>query len=237
MRFVSILGDSVSTYDGYNPQGYYVFYDAEMQQKNGLNSVYDTWWAKVNQALHAWLCVNNSYSGSRVTGKTFPSGSSDERILNLRTVEYLPDIIMVYLGFNDFGYDVPVSQKVVEKINSSAQIHRNQEANVDLFEDGYDRMTKKLRTCYPSAVIICGTLMRTKIKDHNWDFPDYSYGGSFESYNDVIRSMARKNGCYLADISLSEERYETLDGSHPTAQGHITFAQAWISCLYNLGLI
>ena len=49
--------------------------------------------------------------------------------------------------------------------------------------------------------------------------------------------MARKNGCYLADISLSEERYETLDGSHPTVQGHITFAQAWISCLYNLGLI
>ena len=237
MRFVSILGDSVSTYEGYNPQGYSVFYDAEMQQKNGLNSVYDTWWAKVNQALHAYLCVNNSYSGSRVTGKTFPSGSSDERILNLRTVEYQPDIILVYLGFNDFGYNVPVSLKVVENLYSLAGLDIDQENFDDFFEDAYDRMTKKLRSCYPSAAIVCGTLMRTKIKDQDWNFPNYSLGGSFESYNDVIKTMSRKNGCYLADLSLSDERYETLDSSHPTAQGHITFAQAWIRCLKNLGLL
>ena len=237
MRFVSILGDSVSTYEGYNPPGYSVFYNTGMQQTNGLTSVYDTWWAKVNQALHAWLCVNNSYSGSRVTGETFPSGSSDERIMNLRTVENKPDIILVYLGFNDFGYGVPVSLKVVEKVYSSVHLDMNWDENDDFFEDGYDCLTKKLRFYYPSAAIVCGTLMRTKIKDQNWDFPKYSIGGPFESYNDVIRTMTRKNGCYLADISLSDERYETLDGSHPTAQGHITFAQAWISCLNNLGLI
>ena len=237
MKFVSIYGDSVSTYDGYNPHGYAVFYDAEMQVKNGLNSVYDTWWAKVNQALYALLCVNNSYSGSRVTGRSFPSGSSDERIRNLRIVEYQPDMILVYLGYNDFGYGVPVSQKVVENLYPSARLDTNQKTNIDYFEDGYDRMTKKLLSCYPSAEIICGTLMRTKIKDRNWDFPNYSTGGSFESYNDAIRTMGRRNGCYLADISLSDERYEALDGSHPTAQGHITLAQTWISCLYNLSLI
>ena len=76
MRMVSIVGDSVSTFEGYNPQGYAVFYDREMQVRNELNSVYDTWWAKVNQALHAFLCVNNSYSGSKVSGKVFPAGES-----------------------------------------------------------------------------------------------------------------------------------------------------------------
>ncbi len=55
--FVSILGDSISTYSGYNPKGYTVFYDAEMQKRNGLYSAYDTWWAKVNQELRAYLCV------------------------------------------------------------------------------------------------------------------------------------------------------------------------------------
>lgn len=81
--FVSILGDSISTYNGFNPHGYAVFYDEEMQKRNGLNSVYDTWWAKVNQELRAYLCVNNSYSGSRVSGMDFPAGCCLERIMHL----------------------------------------------------------------------------------------------------------------------------------------------------------
>ena len=60
MKLVSVFGDSISTFNGFNPNGYAVYYDREQQIANGLNSVYDTWWAKVNQALHAFLCVNNS---------------------------------------------------------------------------------------------------------------------------------------------------------------------------------
>ena len=85
---VSFLGDSISTYSGFNPKGYAVFYDEEMQRCNGLNSVYDTWWAKVNLALHAYLCVNNSYSGSRVSGVEFPAGCCSERIMHLHTPKY-----------------------------------------------------------------------------------------------------------------------------------------------------
>ena len=70
------------------------FYDIEMQRKYGLNIVYDTWWAKVNQALHAYLCVNNSYSGSKVTGKDFPSAVSEERVANLHNGEHYPDVIL-----------------------------------------------------------------------------------------------------------------------------------------------
>jgi len=36
---------------------------------------------------------------------------------------------------------------------------------------------------------------------------------------------------------LSEERYETLDGSHPTAKGHSEIAHAWINALNNLGIL
>ena len=110
VKYVSIVGDSISTYEGYNPKGYSVFYDEYMQKQNGLKSVYDTWWAKVNQALHAYLCVNNSYSGSKVSGKSFPSGWSDERLLNLNTEKYSPDIILVYLGTNDYGYGVKIEK-------------------------------------------------------------------------------------------------------------------------------
>ncbi len=65
MRFVSIVGDSISTYEGFIPDGYELFYNREKQLINGLSDVYDTWWAKVNQFLHAYICVNNSYSGTQ----------------------------------------------------------------------------------------------------------------------------------------------------------------------------
>ena len=69
VKFVSILGDSISTYSGYNPIGYKVFYDEYNSLRNDMTSVYDTWWAKVNQFINAYICVNNSYSGSKVAGE------------------------------------------------------------------------------------------------------------------------------------------------------------------------
>lgn len=229
MRMVSIVGDSVSTFEGYNPQGYAVFYDREMQARNELNSVYDTWWAKVNQALHAFLCVNNSYSGSKVSGKVFPAGESKERLSNLRTTEYVPDIILVYLGFNDFGNGIEVRRprRLFHKDHKSCY-----------FDVAYDNMIRTIRSYYPNAVVVCGTLMRTKMKGNDrWLFPEKFAGVTLEAYNDAIRKTARKNRCILADIALTGERYETLDGSHPTANGHATLANAWIRCLEEAGMI
>ena len=221
MRLVSIIGDSISTYEGYNPSGYAVFYDQEMCVRNGLKSVYDTWWAKVNQFLHAYLCVNNSYSGSKVSGKIFPSAESIERLSNLRTNQYIPNIILVYAGFNDFGYMI--------KTYKTRKWFRKDKA--ESFEEAYDHMLKTVRSMYPEAVIICATLMRTRMRNNDsWVFPEYYRGVVFEEYNDVIRKISQKNHCLLADLSKSGERYETLDGTHPTANGHATIANAWIRC-------
>ena len=226
MRLVSIYGDSISTFEGYNPDGYEVYYDERMQELNQLNSVYDTWWAKVNQALHAFLCVNNSYSGSTVSGKTFPAGECEDRIINLRTAEYTPDYILIYLGFNDFGRGI--------RIRPSAETHdASQEA--PCFEDAYDSMIRSIKSYYPDATVVCGTLMRTKARGKpDWIFPEKFAGVAFDEYNNVIRMAARKHECYLADLASSGESYETLDGSHPTAQGHLTIARAWIKCLGSL---
>ena len=209
MKYVSIVGDSISTYEGYNPYGFAVYYDYCMSEMNGLKSVYDTWWAKVNQNMHAFLCVNNSYSGSCVSGKYFPAGESIERILNLRTEKYEPDYILVYIGFNDFA-----------------------NGRFDTFEDAYNNMLSAIKSNYPNAVVVCGTLMRTVVKGNpDWCFPERFDGVLFEDYNDAIRRACQKNSCYLADLSESDVRYETLDGVHPTAQGHDTIAGEWIRCL------
>ncbi len=218
MKLVSILGDSISTFEGFNPPGYAVYYDKELQALNGLESVYDTWWAKVNRALQAHLCVNNSYSGSCVSGDRFPAGCSDERIDHLSPSGYDPDIILIYLGFNDFGYGVRLENRT----------HRDPLC----FSDAYDLMLKKIKQKYPSSVIVCGTLMRTAVRDRDrWTFPEYYFDIPFGSYNEVIRKVCGENSCYLADIGTPDARYETLDGAHPTARGHQAIAEAWIRSL------
>ena len=194
MKLVSILGDSVSTFQGTNPRGYSVFYDTSMQRVNGLNSVSDTWWDRVITSMNARLCVNNSYSGS----------------------------ILIYAGFNDFAGGA----ELISSLDTYG------------FEDSYDQMLRTIRQNYPSARTVCATLMRTRVRgDHNWQFPEYWAGIGLEDYNNVIRWTAQENRCDLADLARSSVRYETLDGAHPTAQGHREIAVNWIKCMADLRIL
>lgn len=232
MRRISILGDSISTFAGYNPPGYLVYYDKWQQINNGLVTVMDTWWAQVIRALDGELCVNNSYSGSCVTGVSFPSATSPDRINALATQEHSPDLILIYIGYNDFGRNVMLT----DYDSGLADMK---------FSPAYFDMMRMIHERFPEAKTVCGTLMRTKIMGRaNWVFPERErikeisdrYGG-FEDFNDVIRSCARMQGGYLADIGALGSSCETLDGAHPTVNGHRTLADAWIRCLSETDLI
>lgn len=221
MRFVSIIGDSISTYTGFNPQGYSVFYDDYNSFRNGMSSVYDTWWAKVNQFLHACICVNNSYSGSKVTGENFPSANCDERTSLLHTDLYRPDLILIYIGFNDFGNGIKITS--------------NQSDGASSFFEAYYNMLRKIKKHYPESRIICGTLMEGFIRgNYNWVFPHKCAGISIYEYNAAIKIAVKLSGVELADLASLNMHYETLDGTHPTKMGHDTIAQAWIHYLKQL---
>ncbi|MBO4288982.1 MAG: SGNH/GDSL hydrolase family protein [Lachnospiraceae bacterium] len=230
-RQISILGDSISTFEGFDPPGYAVYYDEEMQEINGLRTVEDTWWMQVIHALDGRLCVNDSFSGSRVSGTSFPSALCEERLGNLRTQTADPDVILIYMGVNDYGYGVKISWEHMG-------LHFSQEnKNYDHFEDAYDEMLRRLRELYPQARIVCGTLMCTAVKFRpGWGFPESIWGTELDDYNDTIRKAAARNGCLLADLAETGLRYETLDGSHPTLAGHEAIAGAWIRCLEELQL-
>ena len=62
----SILGDSISTLEGYNPPGYNVFYKGDKCEQAKIFEMSDTWWGKVIDYFGGVLLVNNSWSGSRV---------------------------------------------------------------------------------------------------------------------------------------------------------------------------
>lgn len=224
MRYISILGASVSTYQNFNPDGYAVFYDYEKQMETGVYSVMDTWWARVIQFLNAessWapvrLLVNNAYSGSKVSGNGFPSASSDKRVEALGLDNTDPDIILVYIGFNDFGNGVDILT----------------------FITAYRSMLDKIKTRFPNAATICGTLVRTSMKgNESWMFPECFAGVDFNYYNDAIRQVCKEsaNNVYLADVDAAayDVRIQTLDGSHPTYEGHKQLAERWIQCIRNI---
>ena len=231
-RRISILGDSISTYEGFNPPGYSVYYDEEIRYLNGLENVEDTWWMRVIHGLDGMLCINDSYSGSLVSGTVFPSAVCEERLTSLCGPAAGPDIILIYMGVNDFGYGVRVSR------GRAVLLFSQDRKDFSFFEDAYDGMLKRLRELYPQARIVCGTLMGTAVKySFGWGFSQSIGQTELSEYNDAIRKAAQRNGCLLADLAESGLRYETLDGLHPTVTGHETIAEAWIGCLESLHLI
>ena len=134
--------------------------------------------------------------------------------------------ILVYIGFNDFGNGVAVSSG------------KKTEHDLRFFEDAYETMLRQIKENCPTSVIVCGTLMRTIIKNRNdWVFPEVYLGIPFEGYNEAIRRVCKRNGCYLADLNSKGARYETLDGTHPTAVGHVVIANEWIKELARLELL
>lgn len=188
MRFVSIIGDSISTYKGFNPAGYDVYYDDYYAQRNGMTSVYDTWWAKVNQFLRAYICVNNSFSGSKVSGDQFPSANCNERTSLLHTNRSSPDLILIYIGFNDFGNGIKITANTSEDSPS--------------FFESYYNMLKKIQRNYPNSRILCGTLMEGFLKDHdNWTFPHKWAGISIYEYNSAIKIAAKTAGAEWIDLA------------------------------------
>ena len=98
----SIMGDSISTYAGCNPEGYDVFYEGERRAATGVCSASDTWWARMVDLLGGRLLSNASFSGSMVEGAGFPAGDSQERVEALGNGDLAPDAIVVFMGINDY---------------------------------------------------------------------------------------------------------------------------------------
>ncbi len=218
----SILGDSISTLAGYNPSGYSVFFAGEVCARANVFNARDTWWGQVISRLGGELLVNNSWSGSRVAklrGQTtlFPSGCSDERTGGLHRGGTMPDVIIVYLGTNDWAQGIEA-----KCLDCADWQHR---AWSTVFDSAYERMLMKLRRNYPAAEIFCCTLCPTLISaNHSFTFPE-SYGGvHIERYCETIRHIAEINGCRVIDLYKYRTPYDSIDGSHPNSAGMNTLA-------------
>lgn len=225
-KYFSILGDSLSTFEGISQPTNAVFYDKQRKEESRVTTVSKTWWGQVIDRLGAKLLVNNSISGSMVIRHekcVYPSyGCSDERTSALSKEGVMPDVIMVYLGTNDWGsYTRP-----------RATVKQIEEQDLENFEVAYDVMLQKLRKNYPNSEIWCMTLATsTWSRAEDFRFVYYNNGWHISEYSDTIRKCAIKHGCKVIELFKNAPPYDTFEGIHPCVEGMNTLAEQVLKSL------
>ena len=196
---LSILGDSISTYEGvsddgcansaliYNPYHYY----------SGKMPLEKTYWMRVMQELGLTLCVNNSWSGGNLSGRDDESAGINRARHLSRDDGETPDIIIVFIGTNDLGRVSLISPET--------------------FAEDYHRTLEIINEEYPDAYVCCVNLADKGIPSLN---------SRRDVFNGIIENAAASMGerFFIADqhgSSISGEDYYwyTLDGIHPNEVG------------------
>lgn len=226
-KYFSILGDSVSTLEGYSVPREAAYYDTEKKLASGVLIPADTWWGKVIARLGGRLLVNNAFAGSTVCRHPLfeiPSyACSDERTSALGRDGLLPDVILVYMGTNDWGRGTPILP--------DGQMPQSADGTAP-FAVAYRTMLQKLKKNYPNAEIWCLTPARSFCAEReDFHFP-YAVGGRhITAYCDAIRDCARAQGCRVIDLYRLAPPFDTVDGFHPKASGMQVIADAVMTAL------
>ena len=219
----SILADSISTFSGYNHPDCEIFYDAIRKRESGVLSYSDTWWGRALDRLGAELLINNSFSGSTVTRdkrheiESYASG--DTRIKSLANGALTPDVIMVFMGMNDWLGGAPLYPE-------------DAEGDIHCFSLDYKAMIEKLKREYPSAEIWCLALPARREGEYPDEGRFLRYERHINEFCEVIREVAHEYSVKLIDIYDPERPFETFDGYHPSYRGMATIADAVLGEIY-----
>ena len=189
--YISFIGDSISTYLGYIPDGYACFYP---YIHNDVVNVEDTWWHKVITGLNAKLCMNNSYSGSKVSGGAASSASNLDRVKNIiNQASQKPDVLVILIGANDCSYAV-----------------KNDE-----FQRAYQTMINLVKQISPNTKIYLCTLTA--------DVQNATIEERLNDYNEIIRNIAVNNNCKVIELAniINYDNANTYlgDSVHPNKAG------------------
>lgn len=231
---VSILGDSVSTYLNYSNNTKYnstigknsVYYNKYDQSRDPVHmslQLNDTWWMQVINELELELCVNNSWSGSRIydIDESAGFGYRCENLHNDITNEQ-PDIIIIYLGTNDFSFC-----HMSELGNSSINYNTVMDDPILTSCKCYAKMLGKIVNKYPNAKVYCITL-----------FPRLKSEKQPTQFNNDLINVAKHYGCSIINL---EQYKELLDNNfkyyiednrvHPGKYGMDLISEAVINVL------
>lgn len=117
---VMIFGDSYSTFEGYIPEGYEIYYYKDGRSNGEVKTVEETWWHRVLTETDSKLALNDSYSGSAMchSGYGGVEGSRHSsfvtRLNRYRDNGFFKenkiDTVFIFGGTNDTGAESPLGE-------------------------------------------------------------------------------------------------------------------------------
>lgn len=154
-RYLSVMGDSISAYQGYIPDGYDYYYTGS---NHDVSDVSEMWWSVVCARTGMNRCIINAYSGSGVTQLEDSSHvnkvpmSNAARCAALSDANHTPDVIVIMGGLNDYTYAQSGQSAPLEWDGTSEPV------DLASFTQQYAIMIKQIQTNYPNASIVaCST--------------------------------------------------------------------------------
>ena len=215
-KYFSVVGDSISTLLGTIPDGYALYYDENNKKLAGIEGEEDTWWGQIISRLGGRLLKNNSWSGSTVSYHAeFTPGSFahlDSRMSRLGDGDIKPDVIMIYMGVNDWA-----SGTLIE---AEGDMEERQS-----FCGSYRIMLDLIKEHYPDAEVwSISPAVSTLRGDPAWEFPYCLGGRHLDEYVAAIKKVAAEKGCVFVDANKNTTPVDALDGIHPDKNGMKTLA-------------
>ena len=214
----SVLGNSISTFEGYIPSGFANWY------KTSQMSVNSTWWMRFGALSGATFEKNASWSGSTVCSSD-PSKDNSFFGSDMRTGALgNPDIILIAGGTNDWGCGFyPLGEY------SSAAPY-----SLDTFRGAYSYLLDKLRTAHPDAKIVCMSILPRS----NGLAAKNSQGWTINDANASIKKMAESFGAAYVNFDTCGMETDiwsyTIDGLHPNMEGMRLIAKHLLSEMVKL---
>jgi lysophospholipase L1-like esterase len=220
---MAIIGDSISTFEGTMPTGYVTYYPA-----GDIQNVDDTYWMKIVNGLDMTV-TNCAWSGSTTSGDSSSDNNafaacSNKRINDLGR-DGNPDIVLCYIGINDFNTSVPIGTWDCNTAIPS-------DGNITTFSDAYALMIWKIYSTYPRARVFCCTLP-DDVKHDKPSIDGYpslnNNGDSVGRFNNKIREIANALGADVIELQACGINYAnidtfTSDNIHPNKEGHLLFS-------------
>lgn len=197
-KTLSILGDSICTFDGYIPAGYDTWYP-----KSYLDDINSTWWIQFLALTGMQLGTNDSWSGSLVSAD--PDGKNNQYITDRRLSSLMiqdpaggpakaPDVILVMGGGNDFSEDITPGTYTGTLVSGAAP---------STFAEGFEYLLRSLEIRYPqSQLIVCTVppMFSDRQDDSNTTPKHNDVGLTLEDYNVVVRAAAAAHGIPCVDM-------------------------------------
>lgn len=163
---IAILGDSYSTFEGFIPKNYEIWYFSENNPRrngilpNDVSKVEQTWWYQVVDRLNAKLEKNNSYSGSTISCSGYKKdvevkGDYSDRTFMGRVYNLgNPDVILVFGGTNDDWARAPIGEYTYENWTKE---------QLKAFRPAMAKLLYELKMMYPKARLLF--MLNTDLRD------------------------------------------------------------------------